>query len=469
MSHHSTRGARRLVPASFRWLSLSVLALGGALLAPSAQAAAEPQTEEGPVATITHLSVEQGAFKVGIRWSDKQALPASAKLLSQDGAGNTNDGAEVTPKPGEESFVTLGKAIQKPWETGWNQRLVLQGAKEEALATFPYNVNLDCTDDKNCTLNVSAGAATNAEVVHVSTELDALITELQESRGETEFDLVEEVGKANPRLLGEALVYVHTLAKLRPLSGPCTCVWQAVYAQSPASIGYGVNVSNANGILSGWNGPGAKHALTAIGGSPAGIGGTFNGISQVTLKLNCTRWVYYYYWDVVIGWPGHPVIVLPFPRPRLVPCISTCAVRFDHQGRISGSTFVAYTSPGSSASAREQATYRVDGVPLMSLVANNGTAFNQATGTTVWSNIGSTGRVDSSGNVFAAKSFPYFSSASVANGHAISIHGQAKCPWGPNGHAAVWTYGTSQGIPQTNVLRQSIQNFFWQWGIFVIP
>lgn len=468
MSPASTRGARRLVPASFRWLLSSLAVLGATLGAPAARAA-EPQVEEGPVATITHLSLEEGGVKVSIQWSNKQPLPESARLISLDGEGNTNDLAEVTPKPGEESVVSLEKAIQKPWETGWAQRLVLQGTKEESLATVPYNINMDCADEKSCTLNVSAGAAANADVMHVSTELDELITKLEESHGEGEFDLVEEVSKANPRMLGEVLVYAQTMARLRAFAGPCTCVWQAVYGQSPSLIGFGINVSTVNGQLFGWNGPGAKHALTAIGGSPTGISGGVNGMSQVNLRLNCTRWVYYYYWDIIIAWPGHPGILIPFPRPRLEPCISTCAARFDHQGRISGSTFVAYTSPGSSASAREQATYRVDGVPLMSLVANNGGAFNQATGTTVWSNIGSTGRVDSSGVVQAAKSFPYFSSASVANGHAISIHGQAKCPWGPNGHAAVWTYGTSQGTPQTNVLRQSIQSFFWQWGIFVIP
>ncbi|NTX08733.1 hypothetical protein [Myxococcus sp. CA040A] len=473
MSYRSVRGLLDLVSLPLRSLPLSVLALGGLLLAPSARAAAEPgEGEEGPVATITSLKLEEGALRVGILWSDKQALPEGAKLVSYDGKDSANDSVEVSPQPGKESEVKLEKALLRPWETGWNQRLVLVDTKDpkaEPLATLPITVNLDCTDgDDKCTLTVAPGAASNSDVVHLSAELDEVITKLEESNPDKEIDLIEAVKANNPRLLGEALAYTHAMSKYM-LSGPCTCVWQAVYTHSPAFLGYGINFTNASGTLAGWNGPGAKHSLVAIGGNASGIATSVTGISQVRLKLNCTKWVFYYYKDIILNWPWGKVIVIPFPFPRLVPCISSCTARFDHQGRVSGSTFVTYTSPGSSATAKEQAVYRVDGTPLLTPSVSQGGSFNQINGATVFSNIGSTGRVDSYGYVQAAATFPYFASASVANGHSIAIHGYARCPYGPNGHAAVWTYGTSQGIPQTNSLRSSIQNFFLQWGILTLP
>lgn|GEM_PF-5136727 len=469
MFHHSQRGPRGLVPLVLRALALPSLLLGGLLQSSPAWAA--KAEADGPVATLTGLAVTDEGMQVRIEWSKDRALPATAKLISYDGSESATDSVEVTPKPGEVSSVTLNKALQKPWETGWAQTLVLEDPeKGEPLLTQPYNVSLDCVDAESCTLAVAPGAASNKDMVHLSSELDEAITKLEAEAGSAaEFDVVEQVSKHFPHLRGEVYSYAHQLSKVRPFpgSGPCECTWQAVYTQNPGGVGYGISVSNTGGIVGGWNGPGAKHSLTAIAGT--GISYGVGGSSQVSLKLNCKQWKYVvlYYIRVYVfpfGWFSFPVY-----GPAYVPCVSTCAARFDHMGRISGDTFVSYTSPNSSATAVEAANYIVDGSTLLNTSASQGGTFYQGTTTSVWSNLGSTGRVNSSGTVRASRALPYWASASVSNGHAIAIHGQSFCPYGPYWQAAVWTYGTSQGIPQTSSLRQGLISFFWQWGIPTNP
>ncbi|MBZ4394119.1 hypothetical protein [Myxococcus sp. AS-1-15] len=470
MSYRPTRGLLDLVLQPLRSLPLSVLALGGLLLAPMARAAdPDPQAEKGAAATITGLSlVGEGGLKVRIQWADNQELPSGLVLTSYNGKDEGTASVEVQPEPGKETEISLDGAIKEFWETGWSQRLVLEDREgKETLLTQPYNLNLDCPDDKECQLTVAPGAGTSGDVLHVSEELDAALAEVAAKAGEgKEVDLLDEVVAINPALRGQAVAYSLALSKLQ-VQGPCTCVWQAVYGQSPSGSGYSVYINNSGGIVSGTNGPGAKHALTALGRN--GISYGFSGISQVNLRLNCSRWIITYHIEWIVTWPGGPRFPILVPRLSIAACTSTCRVRFDHQGRISGSTFAAYTSPG-AATAYEQGSYRVDGTYLLNTSASNGGFFNQLSGVSLFSNVGTIGRVDSYGYVYAySPTFPYFASASISNGHSIAIHGQSSCPNGPYGHAAVWTYGTSQGTPQTTSLRNSIRNFFLNWGIWTNP
>nr|AYM52991.1 hypothetical protein [Myxococcus fulvus] len=467
MPHHPERGPRGLVARLLRTLALIPLMLGGPLLATPAWAAEAEQT--GPLATVTDLSVAEDGLRVRIQWSDQQALPSTAKLVSFDGEDNATDGTEVFPKPGEVSEVTLPRALKAPWETGWAQRLVLEDpATGEELLTQPYDISLDCAKEEECHLTVAPGPASNKDVVHLSSELDAAIAELEAQAGPEEFNLVEKVSKNFPHLRGQVLSYASQLTKVRgPLAGPCLCSWQAVSGQSPGGVGYGISISNSGGIIGGWNGPGAKHSLTAIAGT--GTSYSVSGTSQVSLRLSCTQWKYVIIYYQLIYVPFYGWIAVPIYAPIWSSCVSSCAARFDHLGHISGDTFVSYTSPGSSATATERSNYVVDGFQVMNLSATQGSSFNQTMTGSVWSNIGSTGTVNSAGGVRAARTLPFWASASVANGHAIAIHGQSSCPYGPYGHAAVWTYGTSQGTPQTTSIKQTLFNYFWQWGIFIIP
>ncbi|NVJ22032.1 MULTISPECIES: hypothetical protein [Myxococcus] len=469
MSYRPVRGLLDLVLLPLRPLPLSVLALGGLLLAPVARAAdPDPEAEKGAPATITGLFLEGEGLKVRIQWADNQELPSSLVLSSYGNRDEPTDSVGVTPEPGKETEIELTGASKEFWKEGWSQRLVLEDkAKGEPILTQPYNFNLDCPEDKECQVTVAPGAATSGDVLHVSEELDEALTKVAESAGEgKEVDLVDAVVAINPTLRGQAMVYGLSLSRLQVLA-PCNCVWQAVYSQNPSGSGYGVYINNSGGIVSGTNGPGAKHALTALGRN--GISHGFSGLSQVNLKLSCTRWLIAYYIEWVVTWPWGPRFPILVPRMFIAPCTSSCKVRFDHQGRISGSTFAAYTSPG-SATAYEQGSYRVDGTYLLNTSASNGGFFNQISGMSVLSNVGSIGRVDSYGYVYAySPVFPYFASASVSNGHSIAIHGNSSCPFGPFGHAAVWTYGTSQGTPQTTSLRNSIRGFFLGFGIWTNP
>ncbi len=464
MSVHSARGLRGLGLLPLRSLFLSLATLGGLLLAPAAGAQEDAGTV---VATITDLAPDEGGLRVRILWSDTQSLPTGARLVSYDGKQSVNDSAVLTPRPGQETEVRLAGALKAPWETGWSQKLVLEDSTGEVVLTQPYDVNLDCGTggDAACALTVTAGADSSPDVLPLSEALDAVITRLEATYPDKEFDLIEQVQAINPRLTGEAYVYAQSLSRL-PFAGPCNCVWQRITSRSPGGVGFGINVSNSTGTLSGWNGPGARHSLTAIGGNATGIGTTVSGISQVTLRMSCSRWVIAYRKQVIIIGPFGQRIVILVPYLRYVPCISNCQVRFDHRGQISGSSFVSFTTPNSSASATDQSIYRVNGSPLLNLTASNGTSFNQTSTTSVWSNVGSTGRVDSTGSVRAARTLPYWASASVANGHSIAIHAKSSCSSGPTGHGAVWTYGTLQG--STTPWRTSLQSFFWARGYWIL-
>ncbi|GMU07457.1 hypothetical protein ASNO1_37100 [Corallococcus caeni] len=125
------------------------------------------------------------------------------------------------PKAGKVSQVKVFGALDKPWETGWARKRVLENDKGEELATQPHDVNLDCADDKECGLTVSAGVASDANVVHVSGELDAAVTKLNEQDGEGGYDLLQEVSRNFPALRGEA--------------DPCSCNWESTRTRTPTT------------------------------------------------------------------------------------------------------------------------------------------------------------------------------------------------------------------------------------------
>ncbi|NOK33432.1 hypothetical protein HMI49_09510 [Corallococcus exercitus] len=146
-----------------------------------------------------------------------------------------------------------------------------------------------------------------------------------------------------------------------------------------------------------------------------------------------------------------------FPFPVNVPCTSPCLARFDHLGRVS-----ARTSISNTASAQEQATWRVNGgAPLISQSATQNGAYDRQLTATVWSFTGSTNTVDASGSV-TIPSTSGFASAFVANGYAQAIRGQLSCPSIPAvGIGRVSDYGTTQGGSQPLSLYLSIWSFLY--------
>ncbi|WP_207054310.1 hypothetical protein [Corallococcus macrosporus] len=436
-------------------MTVSSLVFGG-LLAVPAQAA--EQEEHPPIATILDVAMEDGELTARILWTDRQEdLPAGSKLVSYDGKNSANAGVALTPKAGEVSQVKVFGALDKPWETGWAQKLVLQNDKGEELATQPYDVNLDCADDKECGLRVSAGVSSDANVVHVSSELDAAVIKLNGMYGEGEYDLVQEVSKNFPALRGEAMVYAHQLYPWYPISGPCSCNWESTTARTPTTT-QSILVSYPGRSLYGWNGPGPKHTLSAnaLTTYPVTLNRTVAGSSQLTLRLNCSRWVYFYWWSILVHRPGG-VFPVRFPFPVKVPCTSPCQARFDHLGRVSGRTTISGV-----ATAQERGAWRVNGgLPLInqSISANN--AFDVTATSTTFSTTSSYNTVNTSGTV-TVPSTSSFASAITTNGYAHAIRGELSCPSiPPVGIGRVSDYGTTQGNPQRLSLLFSVLDFLY--------
>ncbi|NOK13487.1 hypothetical protein [Corallococcus exercitus] len=98
---------------------------------------------------------------------------------------------------------------------------MLENDKGEELATQPHDVNLDCAEDKECGLTVSAGAASDANAVHVSSELVAAVTKLNKKHGEGGYDLVQEVSRNFPAPPGE--------------TNPCSCNWESTRTRTPTT------------------------------------------------------------------------------------------------------------------------------------------------------------------------------------------------------------------------------------------
>lgn len=456
MPHHSARALSGLVPSWLRSLTVSSFALGGLLLGAPAHAA-EPRGEARPnVATLLDVAMEDGELTARILWTDRQEdLPPSSKLVSHDGADKPTAGAQVTPKPGEVSQVKLFGALDKPWETGWTQKLVLEDPKGTPLFTQPYDVSLDCANDKECSLTVSAGVTSDKDVVHVSSELDAAITRLDEAHGQGEYDLVQEVSKDFPHLRGEALVYTHQLYPRIPLSGPCTCAWTSTKTYTPTTP-QSILVSYPNRSLYGWNGPGAKHTLSAnaLTVYPLSLNRTVTGTSKLSLGLRCSRRVSLYWWDILISRPGgwFPV---PFPIFLSVPCTSPCNARFDHMGRVTGRTTISGV-----ATAREQGSWRVNGgAPLINELITQNNAFDTGAIAVSFSNTGADNTVSTAGQV-TVPTTSSMASAITTNGYAQAIHGQLSCPGIPAlAGRTVSDHATTQGLDHQNSLLWSIQDF----------
>ncbi|NOK19983.1 hypothetical protein [Corallococcus carmarthensis] len=456
MPHHSARGLSGLVPSWLRSLTVSSFALGGLLLAAPAHAADPKEEEHPPIATLLDVALEDGELTARILWTDRQEdLPQSSKLVSYDGKDTATAGAEVTPKAGEISQVKVFGALDKPWDTGWAQKLVLEDPKGEPLFTQPYDVNLDCADDKECSLTVSAGVTSDKDVIHVSGQLDAVLTELDAKYGQGEYDLVQEVTKNFPHLRGEALVYVQQWYWWYPIIGPCTCGWTTTTTRTPTTT-QSILVSYPNRSLYGWNGPGAKHTLSAnaLTTYPVTLNRTVTGTSQLSLNLRCSRRIYYYWWDIIIHRPGG-LFPVPFPFPVSVPCTSPCQARFDHMGRVTGRTTISGV-----ATAREAGTWRVNGgSPYINQLITQNNAFDTGATAVSYSNTGAYNTVSTSGQV-TVPSTSSFASAITTNGYAQAIHGQLTCPQIPAlAGRTVSDYGTTQGTPHLFSLYWSVLSF----------
>ncbi|NPC76394.1 hypothetical protein D7Y27_35120 [Corallococcus sp. AB004] len=454
MPHHSSRGLSGLVPSWLRSLTVSSFALGGLLAAAPAHAA-DPQEVRPNIATVLDVALVDGELTASILWTDRQDdLPRSAKLVSYDGKDTATAGVNVTPKPGEISQVKVFGALARPWETGWAQKLVLEDPQGQPLATQPYDVNLDCATDKECSLTVSKGVTSEKDVVHVSSELDAVLSELDAKYGQGEYDLVKEVSKDFPHLRGEAMVYVQQWYWWYPLSGPCTCGWTTTTTRTPTTT-QSILVSASGRSIYGWNGPGAKHTLSA-NAIPTGplLNRTVTGTSQLSLGLRCSRRVYIYWWDFIIHGPGgwFPV---RFPFPVSIPCTSPCQARFDHTGRVTGRTSISGV-----ATAREAGTWRVNGgTPYINQLITGNNAFDADAIAVSFSNTSAYNTVSTSGQV-TIPSTSTFASALVTNGYAQAIHGQLTCPQIPAlAGRTVSDYGTTQGTSHQLSLFWFLQDF----------
>ncbi|MBN9681842.1 MULTISPECIES: hypothetical protein [unclassified Corallococcus] len=457
MPHPPSRGPTGLVPSWLRSLTVSSLALGGLLVGAPAHAA-DPREEARPnIATVLDVALEDGELTARILWTDRQEdLPPSSKLVSYDGKDSVNAGVDVTPKAGEISQVKLFGALDKPWETGWAQRLVLEDPKGQPLAIQPYDVKLDCANDKECGLTVSAGVTSDKDVAHVSSELDAAVTQLDAKYGQGEYDLVQEVSKNFPHLRGEAIVFAHQLSPwIIPIQGPCTCSWVSSTTRTP-NLTQSILVSYPNRSLYGWNGPGAKHTLSAnaLTTYPLSLNRTVTGSSQLSLQLSCSRWRYYYWWDLIIHRPGG-LFPVRFPFPIKVPCTSPCQARFDHMGRVTGRTTISGV-----ASAREAGTWSVNGgAPYINQLITDNNAFDADSIAVSFSNTGAYNTVSTTGRV-TVPSTSSMASAITTNGYAQAIHGQLTCPQIPAlAGRTVSDYGTTQGTAHQLSLYWFIQDF----------
>ncbi|WP_375742484.1 hypothetical protein NR800_25925 [Corallococcus interemptor] len=462
MPRPPSRGPTGLVPSWLRSLTVSSLALGGLLVGAPAHAA-DPQEEVRPnIATVLDVALEDGELTARILWTDRQEdLPASSKLVSYDGKDSATAGVDVTPKAGGISTVKVFGALDKPWETGWAQKLVLEDPKGQPLATQPYDVNLDCASDKECSLTVSRGVTSDQDVVHVSSELDAALTELDARYGQGEYDLMQEVSKDFPHLRGEAMVYAQQWSWWYPIpiSGPCTCGWTTTTTRTPTTT-QNIFVSFPGRDLYGWTGPGAKHTLSAnaLTAYPVTLNQTVIGSSQLSLGLRCSRRVYYYWWDVLIYRPGG-LFPVRFPFPVSVPCTSPCQARFDHMGRVTGRTTLSGV-----ASAYEAGTWRVNGgSPYINQVITGNNAFDADAIAVSFSNTSAYNTVSTTGRVSVPSTSSY-ASAMTTNGHAQAIHGKLTCPQIPAlAGRTVSDYGTTQGTSHQLSLYWFIQDFAAQF------
>lgn len=474
MTHSSVRGLRGLVPSLLRSLSLASLALGGIIASAPAHAATKSEGPfQAPAATIVDVNIEDGALTARILWSEDASPEQGLRLVSLDGKDGAGESVDVKPQPGKESEVKLFGAVKDPWETGWSRKLVLQDAKGQAVSTRPYDVTLDCESEDKCGLVATMGTAASEGVVRLSEDLDEAIKLLREKTGDAKFDLVGQVSEAFPELRGEALVYAHQLALLKPTAGPCNCSWQMVKGRSPAGGGYSLYGSAHLSSRSGWNGEGAKHWMSSYAqgkflSSVHEISGSADGNSNLTLRLSCSQLLYTIDKWVTVFNPDGSMTTLHIVQPVYGTCTSPCQARFDHQGRITGRTYInGDNRPGNRAIAEETGRYAVDGVYQLNHTVTQGGSFDNIATRTVYG-YGSTGRVESHGYTRAVGRWES-ATASVNNGHSLAIHATASCMADPYKEVATWDYGSTIDFNHEQSLRQTIKSFFWQWYIPVNP
>lgn len=451
-------------------LRLSSLALGGLILATPAWAQEEEEVEE-PLATIVDVALEDGALTARVLWTAQEdRLSDTLKLVSFNGEDEVTGHTAVTPSPGEVSEVKLFGALVAPWETGWAQKLVLEDSEGTVLAVQPYDVNLDCETDDECALVVSPGIASNAEVIHLSPRLNKALTLVQEKNRGKDFDLVQQVSENFPELRGEALVYADALSKQPVTEYPCNCVWTSSMAANPSGPGSSLNASNATGFVIGWNGPGAKHWMTASSSGSSwnqSISQGTQGASEVGLKVLCSQKIVSQWLEIKARLPDNSERIVPIETFVLRDCNTECKPQFDHMARVMG---VATTnmSPGSLGGAAEQALWRVEGfsLPLLDETATQlDSGFNAANFAITFSNTGSTNRVETTGTILIAGS----GNASVRNSYSLAMHGISRCSNGLHRNAAVWEYNTTQGLSLAMEMRSELKDFFMQWGLDINP
>ncbi|RKH72761.1 hypothetical protein D7X96_03575 [Corallococcus interemptor] len=435
---------------SLRALTLSSFAMGGLLMAAPAHA---DEPREAP-ATILDVSLVDGELTARILWAqDAKSLPGEVEVVSHDGQDTLTAGERVTPKAGEVSEVTLYGAVKEPWETGWAQRLAVLGAKGQELTHQPYDVSLDCEDEKTCALKATAGVSASREVLHVSRALKDTLDTIEKDLGAKEFDLVREVARRDPTLYGEALSYAHGLSKLGPV-GPaegCRCTWQASSTRSNTS---GTSLGAAHNLYAGPLAPNRR--------SNARL--TTQGTSRINLTLNCTSLASIHFQQVGIKQSGGLVKPVLMPQPVYSMCAGTCSGRFNHFGRIIGNASANSTTMLLNGTATEQIKYHLGNSlsPLLNQTvhapANSG--FDVST---IANNTSSgSGFVQTSGEAFytyngdPSLGLP-FGQAQAA--YAMAIRGYAVCPGGGlNPSGTVSDFATTMNNQSS--LDQNIRDFF---------
>ncbi|WP_426730605.1 hypothetical protein [Myxococcus faecalis] len=475
MPRRFMQGLHGLVPSFLRRGPLPLLTIWSLILALPAHAGdKESKEDRPPVATIVDVAIENGALTARILWTERTGdLPDKVKVVTYSGKGDVLESAETRPMPGRTTEMKLFKSLESPWDTHWRLKLRLEH-DEAVLASQPLAVTLDCKgEDDECELVVSPGLETTPRVVQVSEDLDEALTLLGKESPDN-FDMVKQVSEKFPELRGEALVLAHQVSGHPGQPGGCNCTWVSTPSYQPVGAGRSLHATARLSERSGWSGPGAKHWMNAHAkgkflSSVHGIEGTESGSTQVKLDLACRKTLYTIDKYVRILLPDGTTYVLHIVHSVDGPCSPGCTPRFDHQGRITGVTSVGGEHrPGNRANAHQTGRYSVDGTTLMEFTATQGESFDRiATHTT--SGFSTTGRVDSTGYVFVRGRWKS-ASAYVANGHAVSIHGEAPCLPDPDKEsAAIMPPGTLRGIEHEESLRQTIKDFFWQWYIPVYP
>ena len=441
------RSLRSLAPSWLRALTLSSFAMGGLLMAAPAHA---DETREAP-ATILDVSLVDGELTARILWAgDAKSLPGEVEVVSYDGQDSLTAGERVTPKAGEVSEVTLYGAVKEPWETGWAQRLAVLGAKGQQLTHQPYDVSLDCEDEKTCALKATAGVSASREVLHVSRALKDTLDTIEKDLGAKEFDLVREVARRDPTLYGEALSYAHGLSKLGPVEG-CQCTWQASSTRSNTS---GTSLGAAHNL----------HARPLDPNRRTNARLSTQGTSRINLTLSCTSLASIRFQQVGIKESGGLVRSVLLPQPVYSMCAGTCSGRFNHFGRITGKASALSTTMLLNGTAREQSKYHLGNSlsPILNQTVNAPADSEFDVSDVVNNTSSGSGFVQTSGEAF----YTYNGDSSLGlpfgqaqAGYAMAIRGYAVCPGGglnPSGTVA----DTATTMDNQPSLDQSIGNFF---------